>query len=316
MAIKVLIDCDPGIDDALALLFAFGSEDLKVEFIVGSYGNVELTQVMDNLSGILGFMLEEEKPKIGRGSDAPLKKTPISARAVHGADGLGNTLSWLPKMRFDSSEGVELIIDSVLNERVDKIVATAPLTDIARAVEKEPSLLQRIDEIIIMGGAVFKEGNVTEDAEFNFYCDPDAADFVLNTPGRKILISLDITRDILVKEGMISPFQQINNDLARFIVSILSYSIEFHRRERALEGACIHDAIAVAVCSDAGIGEYEDLNLGVECGLDKTGKVIVKEDQANVRFCKRIDSGRFFEAFFSSLLDISQNYKIKKQETV
>ncbi|MFH1848115.1 MAG: nucleoside hydrolase [Candidatus Omnitrophota bacterium] len=303
---RILLDCDPGIDDALAIFLALGHADIELNSIVATYGNMSLEQVRENLSGVLGFFDAKDLPRVGSGSRHPIAGKSVEARHVHGEDGLGGRGRLLRKADLKFDDGVDVIIDSVLSEKIDTIVATGPLTDLARAVKKEPLLADFSGEIVIMGGAVSIPGNVTPESEYNFYCDPDAASIVLNLPVRKRLVSLDVTRRVLLTEKHVAALGSIDADIARFIADIGRYSIDFHRRARNMGGACVHDALAMGLVIDEGIGKYEDLRLDVETKDKGRGRVIIKDGPSNVRFCREADTDRFFDILIKTYVKLAE----------
>lgn len=305
------MDCDPGIDDALAILLALGSsEKIDVKAIVATFGNVALHQTKDNLLNILSFF--KKVPLLGSGSKGPLKGKAQEARRVHGQDGLGD----LPPHQFLSSQrgclnwcgGVDLIIDLALSNKIDTIVATGPLTDLARAIKKTPPFLKNLYEIVIMGGAVFVKGNVTPYAEFNFHCDPEAAAIVLNADVRKRLICLDVTHKTLLTSSHLKPLKAIDSRLSKFILGLTEYSI-YANKKRGLAGAPMHDPLAVALAIDEGLGEYQDLCLDVETKGRQRGRVVLKEGNPNTRFCKKLNCPRFFELFTGALVRLAREEK-------
>ena len=250
-------------------------------------------------------MLELSKvknpPPVGAGSGQPLKGTYVDfTRGVHGIDGLGNRELPPPKLKLTTDDGIGLLISKINSGEVDTIIATGPLTNLARALSRDAEIARRIKEIYIMGGAVFTEGNITPYAEFNFYCDPDAADYVLNNKIPITLISLDVTHKVNVTEAHIAPFKKYTNRLSEFVVGIIEYSINYHRIYRGARGAHLHDPLAVAIAVAPQLGKYEDLSLGVERG-EKHGMVQIKSGARNVRTVREIDADGFLKLFLGRM---------------
>lgn len=239
-------------------------------------------------------------PPVGAGSGQPLKVSSLPAREVHGADGLGNANLPEPGLRATTDDGIGLMISKLASEEAETVIATGPLTNLARAISRDPDITKRIKDIYIMGGAVFVEGNVTPYAEFNFYSDPDAADYVLNSEVAVTLVSLDVTHKINVTEEDIEPFKRHKTRLAEFVTGIIEYSINFHKRYRGAIGAHLHDSLAVAIAAAPRLGEYEQLSLSVDCG-DKRGMVRTKDGVKNVRFVKDVDVDGFLELFLNRI---------------
>lgn len=282
-------------------MLTLGSPRIDVKAIVATYGNAALSQTKNNLLTILDFF--KRRLLLGAGSKGPLKGDPIQARQVHGLDGLGGLSRRHKGYLFE--DGIELIVDSAISRRIDTIIATGPLTDLARAIKKDSRVLKKIDEIVIMGGALFVKGNVTPYSEFNFYCDPKAASIVLNADVRKRLISLDVTHKTALTARRLSPIKRQDTAIARFICSAAEYSISVNER-RGFKGAPMHDPLAVGLAIKGDIGEYEDLCLDVETEGEKRGRVVVKKGRPNTKFCKRVDAERFFELFLGTLEKLSK----------
>lgn len=296
----VILDCDPGVDDSLAILFALASKELKIKAVTTTFGNVDLEQATQNALNILELSGVTEPPVVGAGSSRPLKAPLLAARDVHGADGLGNMNLRPPKLKAATGDGVELIISKLNSGDADAIIATGPLTNLARAISREPSIARRINRLYIMGGAVFVEGNITPYAEFNFYCDPDAANYVLNSAVNITLVSLDVTHKINVTEEDIAPFKEHKNRLSEFVTGIIEHSIGFHREHRGAKGAHLHDPLAVAIALEPQLGEYEALSLSVNCA-DKRGKAELKEGLKNISFVRDVDVEGFLKLFLNRI---------------
>lgn len=224
----------------------------------------------------------------------------MSARGVHGDDALGNSDLPEPKLKAFTDDGIGLIISEVNSGEADTIIATGPLTNLARALSRDPGIAQKIKEVYIMGGAVFVAGNVTPYAEFNFHCDPEAADFVLSSGFPITLVGLDITEKVDVTPEHIEPLRKYKNGLGKFVVGIIEHSIDAHRKLRGAAGAHLHDSLAVAVAVSPRLCEYEQLSLRVDCA-EKRGMVRIIEGVKNVRFVKEVDAGGFLKLLINRI---------------
>lgn len=277
------------------------SNELDVKAITTSFGNAELKQTSKNALNVLELSRVKNPPPVGAGSSQPLKGACLGlARGVHGTDGLGNRNLPPPKLKLVTDDGIGLIVSKVNSGQIDTIIATGPLTNLARALSRDPEILQYIKDIYIMGGAVFIDGNVTPYAEFNFYSDPDAADCVLNSKVPITLISLDVTHKINVTERHIETLKRYANRLSEFVVGIIEFSINYHRTYREAMGAHLHDPLAVALAVAPQLGKYEELSLGVDCS-EKRGMVQIKSGTKNVRFTKEIDVDGFLKLFLDRI---------------
>jgi purine nucleosidase len=264
------------------------------------FGNVPLWQTTRNALSVLELCELSHPPAVGAGSGQPLKAAAFPARDVHGADGLGNANLPEPVLKTVTGDAIGLIISMLVSGEADTVIATGPLTNLARAISRKPDITKKIKDIYVMGGAVFSEGNVTPCAEFNFYSDPDAADYVLNSEAAVTLISLDVTRKINVTDEHLKLFKGLKTRLAEFITGIIGYSIDFHRKYRGAAGAHLHDPLAVAIAAAPRLGQYEQLSLSVGRG-DKRGMVKIKEGVKNIRFVKEVDADGFLKLFLNRI---------------
>lgn len=279
---------------------ALSSKELEVKAITTVFGNVPLSQTTKNALSVLELCGLKELPAVGAGSGQPLKVSSVPAREVHGSDGLGNANLPEPRLKAVTDDAIGLMISKLETGEAETIIATGPLTNLARMMSRDPDIVRKIKDIYIMGGAVFVEGNVTACAEFNFYSDPDAADYVLKSKVAATLISLDVTRKVNVTEEHLEPLKRHKTPLAEFVTGIIGYSIDFHRKRRGAAGAHLHDPLAVAIAAAPELGEYEQLSLGVDCG-DKRGMVKIEEGPKNIRFVKDIDTGSFLKLFLNRI---------------
>ncbi len=188
---KVIIDCDPGVDDALALILACHSPELQVEAITGVNGNVPIDLVMQNIQKVLSLIRPAHRPWVGQGAARPLSGGFVYAFEVHGEDGLGGArIASLKGKKFwhlSPKPADELIIEMAHKFAQELVlIAIGPLTNLALAIKKDLAAIKKIEKIIIMGGAVEERGNITPFAEFNFYVDPWAAKIVMEADLRII----------------------------------------------------------------------------------------------------------------------------------
>src|SRR3972149_11628079 len=206
MTKKVLIDCDVGVDDALALILAVHSPELEVKAVTGVNGNVPLEQVFENIQKVLSLICPKNKPLIAKGADQPLRGKPRYAHSVHGQDGLGGA-------KIDRKEGKEWwqfyagpadeLITKIARQHPDEmtLIAIGPLTNLSLAIQKDPEGMRKLKEIVIMGGAVRTRGNMTPYAEFNIFSDPLAAKAVFESGLPITLVPLDVTHQVFFTSG-------------------------------------------------------------------------------------------------------------------
>lgn len=309
---RVIIDCDPGIDDALAVLLALTSSELEVKAITTVRGNVSVSQTTKNLLNIVEIAKVKNPPATGCGSSTPLGGSILpalqlrSSRGVHGNDGLGNSGFSRPTISLTHKDGIELIISKLLSGEADTLICLGPLTNIARALILKPELKDVIVKIIVMGGAVFCPGNVTQDAEFNIFSDPEAADVVFNSGLTINLVSLDVTKKVILSQIHLQRLKNSSGPLRDFIVGILEYSIKFHQSKRKVDGTYLHDPLAVGVAIDESLGNFQPLSLGIDLG-SRRGKTYIKDGPLNVQFCSEIDGVRFMDIFLDRLTMAIEN---------
>ncbi|HDU8650218.1 nucleoside hydrolase [Morganella morganii] len=207
---KIIMDCDPGVDDAVAILLALASPEIELLGVTTVAGNVELDKVHENARRILALASRPDIP-LARGCGRPLLARRGNKTAVHGSDGLAGVE--LPQSPYCYSEkhAVDFIIDTVMSNPGEvTLCPTAPLTNIAMAMLKEPRLRDNVKDIILMGGAAFRRGNITPAAEFNFYVDPHAAHIVFDSAAHITMLGLDVTHKADIRAGLCGVLEQGN----------------------------------------------------------------------------------------------------------
>lgn len=308
---KVIIDCDVGVDDALALILAYHSPELNIKAITAVNGNVPLNQVFENIKKVLTIIRPKNLPVIAKGAERSLSRKKIHAHSIHGEDGLGGAKIELNEedkfWEISSKKAYELIIDMIYKYKGElTIIATGPLTNLSLIIQKDLKALKMVKEIIIMGGAVKTGGNVTPYAEFNIYCDPIAAKTVIESGLPITLVPLDVTHKVnLTSKNMeerVIPFQ---NPFSKFIVEATGYDTNRHLF-RNKELIHLHDPLAVAVAIDPTLVEKERLRLHVETenGINY-GRILINKEGTTIDVSLNVDSVRFLDLFFSRLFPIS-----------
>ncbi len=304
---KVLIDCDVGVDDALALILAFHSPELDVKAVTGVNGNVPLEQVFENIQKVLSLIQPKDKPLIAKGADRPLKGNPIYAHSVHGEDGLGrakiNQKEGKEWWQLYDGPGHELIATTARRYPDEMaLVAIGPLTNVAVAIQKDPEGMRKLKEIVIMGGAVRTRGNITSHAEFNIFSDPLAAKIVLESGLPITLVPLDVTRQVsLTPQWMEQRVTPINNSFSKFVIEATGYdSARHHFRNKEI--VHLHDPLAVGVVTHPDLVKKQQLSLTVETREGEYfGKIVEESGGSNMDVCLAVDANRFLELFLSKL---------------
>ena len=254
---RILIDTDPGVDDAFAILLAMRSPELQIEAITTVCGNVPVAQATQNLLTILGVLDLDEFPVIAEGEAEPLVKPLVLATHVHGDDGLGNTnqlqntdnnpLYPPANTPISSASGVDLILEMVTRYPDElTIIALGPLTNIATAIRKDAEKMQRVQKIVLMGGAFETYGNVTTTAEFNIFVDPHAAHEVFQFDVPIHIVPLDATHQvILTGERLHTEINKREGKVSQFLRDATQACMEFYREEVGFWGFHIHDALPI-----------------------------------------------------------------------
>ena len=290
---KIILDMDPGIDDAVALLIALNNPKLDVLAVTAANGNVDVDRSTYNALRIMEAA--GKKVIVARGASKPLFKRPIHAAHVHGRDGLGNSNLPRPKIKPNTLHAVKLIESLVKTHKKKEItvIATAPLTNIAMLLEKESSIANRLDNIVVMGGvygvARGARGNVTPHAEFNFYCDPEAAAIVLNSGASVIAAGLDVTMNpkCAVGKGMLKKISMLGGRTAEVASKILAYPLfrydVFH----------LHDVFAVASLLKPSMFRMVDCMVSVDKFGKFRGRCVTTLKKDHVKVCSSVDNKKF-----------------------
>ncbi|MFH1752995.1 MAG: nucleoside hydrolase, partial [Candidatus Omnitrophota bacterium] len=219
--------------------------------------------------------------------------------AVHGKDGLGDTGLEPGPIAIEPMDALELAVSLIMDGRIDYIVATGPLTNIARIIEKIPGISKRIKGIYLMGGAIATEGNITPCAEFNIYCDPEAALSVFESDLPKTVVSLDVTRSVALDEDDIRVLSNTKNALSSFICAIASYSMEYNKRVRGIAGASLHDPLCVGVAIDESLCAYREGHFDIKLQGPERGMIV--NGRNAVRYCSGVDAERFKKLLLTEL---------------
>lgn len=279
MSIPVIIDCDPGLDDAVALFMAFVSDELDIKAVTAVAGNQTIDKTSRNARDIVAYA--GKKYKVSVGASKPLVRELATAEFVHGETGLKNIV--LPPAGFDFSE--EKPHDIIYSEALKSggkihIIALGPLTNIATTLLLYPDIKEKIGHITLMGGSCYL-GNHTPAAEFNIFADPEAAKIVFESGIGLTMVGLDVTNRAMIFEDEIKEFLNLGNRVSRTVGEILLSSLDF-AREFGFEGVPMHDPFAMASVIEPGLMKTKQYHVDVETkGIYTSGKTVV--DIYNVR---------------------------------
>ena len=274
MTKKIIIDTDPGIDDILAILLANSIKDIDILGISLVSGNVSYDEGLINLFRLSKFL--NKKFNIYTATKIPLIREFVNAKDTHGEDGLGET--YLPYDAYEySDKGIDFILDTISKDKDVTILALGPLTNIATALKKNKDAFRDI-RVISMGGAFKSFGNCSPVAEYNFWVDPDAADYVFkNLPTKLEVIPLDVTRKFVLTPSIISYLKRFNKDLGDFIEKITNFYTDFHWQYEKIIGSVINDPLTVLALTDDYLFTKKDYFCEVETTSKTLGMLIVDE---------------------------------------
>ncbi len=247
MTRKIIIDTDPGQDDALALLLAFASPELDVLGITAVAGNVPLALTEVNARKICELAGRPDA-KVFAGADRPLMRPLITAEHVHGKTGLDGPDLPEPAMPLQKQHAVDFIIETLRDEEPGSVTlcALGPLTNIAHVLIRAPELAPRIREIVLMGGGFFEGGNITPTAEFNIYVDPQAAQIVLQSGVPVVILPLDVTHKVLTTAKRVDRFRAMGTRSGDASVALLEFFERFDEEKYGSDGGPLHDPNVIA----------------------------------------------------------------------
>ena len=317
---RILIDTDPGVDDAFAIFLAMRSPELQIAAITTVCGNVPVAQATQNLLTILGVLDLDEFPLIAEGEAEPLVKPLVTAAHVHGKDGLGNTsdlrsadgnrLYPPANTEVSSMSGVDLILETA-SDYPDElvIVALGPLTNIAKAIRKDASKMRGLRKIVVMGGAFEEYGNITTTAEFNIFVDPQAAYEVFHFGVPIHIVPLDVTHQVvLTGERLHAEIGKRENKMSNFLKDAIQACMEFYRQYVGFWGFYIHDALPIGMLTHPHYFESVAAYVQVETvGPLTNGKTVAdlrrgrRHPNPNAQVCIKVDAEAFLDDFFKRL---------------
>ena len=300
---KIIIDTDPGQDDAVAIFLALASpEELDVLGIVTVAGNVGLKQNSINALKIVELAGRPEVP-VFAGCDRPIRRKPVTAEHVHGKSGLDGPDLADPQISLQDHHGVDFIIDSLLEAEPGtiRICALGPLTNIAMALVRAPEIASRIKEIVLMGGGYFEAGNITPAAEFNFYVDPEAADIVMRCGAPITILPLDVTHHMLATKERLERIRALGNKTGDAIHKMLTFSERFDLKKYRWAGAPLHDPCVIACVLEPDIFSGRHINVEIEVASDLTRGMSVADywgvtdRPPNANYMRTGDANRYYE---------------------
>ncbi|KKB12945.1 nucleoside hydrolase [Devosia geojensis] len=299
---KIIIDTDPGQDDAVAILLALASpQELEVLSIVAVAGNVGLERNAGNALKVVELSGRTDVP-VHAGCARPMRRTLVTAEHVHGQTGLDGPDLPAPKIALQPQHGVDFIVETLMAAEPGAITlcTLGPLTNIAMALVKEPRIAPRIAEIVMMGGAYFEVGNITPTAEFNIYVDPEAADIVLRCGAPITMLPLDVTHQVLTTRERLAAIAAIGNRSGEAVAQMLAFSERFDLAKYGSDGAPLHDPTVIAWLLRPELFKGRQCNVAIETASELTvGMTVadywhVTDRPRNVNFLRSADADGFY----------------------
>ena len=302
MARKIIIDTDPGQDDAVAILLALASPaEIEVLGITAVAGNVPLSLTAKN-ARIVCELAGHPEVKVFAGCDRPMGRPLVTAEHVHGETGLNGPKLPDPTMPLQPGHGVDFIIETLRSEPPGTVTLCplGPLTNIAQAFVQAPDIVERVQEIVLMGGAYFEVGNITPAAEFNIYVDPQAADIVFKSGVPLVVMSLDVTHQALVTRARNDAFRAIGTPVGIAVAQMTDFFERFDKEKYGSDGAPLHDPCVTAYLIRPDLFTGRHINVAIETTSELTmGMTVadwwgVTDRPANAMFMGTIDADGFF----------------------
>ncbi len=299
---KIIIDTDPGQDDAVAILLALASpEELEVLGVVAVAGNVPISHTLGNARRILELAGRTDIP-VFAGATRPLRRQQVTAEHVHGPGGIDGHVFPEPTMPVQPRHGVDFIVETLLAAEPASVTlcTLGPLTDVALALVKDPRIVRGLREIVMMGGAYFEVGNITPAAEFNIHVDPEAADIVLKSGAPITMVPLDVTHQVLSTRPRLDAIAAIGNRCGKAVDGMLSFSEAFDRRKYGWDGAPLHDPCVIAWLLEPALFSGRTINVEIETSSQLTAGMTVADwwqitdRPRNVHYLRNADAEGFY----------------------
>ena len=303
MTAKIIIDTDPGQDDAVAILLALASPDeITVLGITTVAGNVPLALTEKN-ARIICELAGRPDIAVFAGCDRPLVQPLVTAEHVHGKTGLDGIALPDPTMPLQAAHAVDFIIDTLRAEPSGSVTLCplGPLTNIATAFTRAPDIMARVKEIVLMGGAYFEVGNITPAAEFNIYVDPEAAEIVFQSGVPLVVLPLDVTHKVLTTRPRIDAIRAIGSPVAHAVASWTDFFERFDMAKYGAEGAPLHDPCVIAYLLAPGLFTGRHINVEIETTSPLTRGMTVADwwgvtkRPKNAMFMGDVDAAGFYD---------------------
>ncbi|MFN7103421.1 MAG: nucleoside hydrolase [Pseudorhizobium sp.] len=300
---KIIIDTDPGQDDAAAIMMAFASPDeIEVLGLTAVAGNVPLSFTSRNVR-IVCELCGRNDAAVYEGAERPLVRKPVTAEHVHGRTGLDGAELPEPVMTVRPQPAVDFIVDTIMREPEGSVTlcTLGPLTNVALALRKEPAIAGRVRELVMMGGGFFEGGNITPAAEFNIYVDPQAAEIVFASGMPIVMMPLDVTHQLLTRKDRVAKIAALATRPAQVLVDWLAFFERFDEEKYGSDGGPLHDPSVIAYLLKPELFSGRHCNVEIETQSELTVGMTVVDwwrvsgRQPNAMVMRNVDADGFFD---------------------
>ena len=297
----IIIDTDPGQDDAVAILLALASPELSVLGISAVAGNVPLALTTRNICQVLELAGRTDLP-VYAGAAQPLQRKLVTAEHVHGSTGLDGPTLPAPAMQLAEGDAADFIVRTVRAQPASTVTlcALGPLTNLALALSRAPDIAHRLQQIVLMGGGCFEGGNITPAAEFNIFVDPHAASQVLASGAPIVMMPLDVTHQVLTTQARLAGLRAVGTRCAVAVADMLAYFERFDVEKYGTDGGPLHDPCVVAYLLQPSLFSGRLINVEVETTSELTMGMTVADwwgvsgRKANAMFMRTVDADGFY----------------------
>lgn len=312
MTKKIILDCDPGHDDAIALLLAHGNPDIELLAVTTVVGNQTLEKVTRNALAVARIANITGVP-FAAGAARPLVRQVETAPDIHGDSGLDGPVLPEPTLSLDERHAVDLIIDTIMSHppKTVTIVPTAGLTNIALAARMEPRIVERVKEIVLMGGG-YHVGNWSAVAEFNIKIDPEAAHIVFNEKWPLTMVGLDLTHQALATPDVVEKITAVGTQPAQFVLELLEFFGKMYKDAQGFDYPPVHDPCAVAYVIDPSVMTVQKVPVDIELTGTLTLGMTVADFRApapadcNTQVAVKLDHEKFWNMIVDALKRIGE----------
>ena len=300
---KIIIDTDPGQDDAAAIMMAFASpNEIEVLGLTAVAGNVPLSFTSRNVR-IVCELCGRSDAAVYEGAERPLVRKPVTAEHVHGRTGLDGAELPEPVMAVRPQSAVDFIVETIMREPAGAITlcTLGPLTNVALALRKEPAIAGRVRELVMMGGGFFEGGNITPAAEFNVYVDPDAAAAVFASGMPIVMMPLDVTHQLLTRKDRVAKLAALGTRPAQVLVDWLAFFERFDEEKYGSDGGPLHDPTVIAYLLKPELFSGRHCNVEIETQSELTVGMTVVDwwrvsgRKPNAMVMRNVDADGFFD---------------------